>query len=50
MDELIAGVAALQGPAKSLDLAVARNGWRMLEAFGTVKDEKESVQTGPVVT
>ena len=24
MDELIAGVAALQGPAKSLDLAVAR--------------------------
>ena len=30
MDELIAGVAALQGPAKSLDLAVARNGWRHL--------------------
>lgn len=45
MDELIAGVAALQGPAKSLDLAVlTENHGRLHRAMASVTKRLESIE------
>jgi len=44
MDELIAGVSALQGPAKSLDLAVlTENHGRLLRAMGSMTKRLDNI-------